>query len=106
MRTVGDSLRISKSTTSRILERVLNSIVQHLQYEIRYPQGDALRQVQEGFFRNYQFPGVAALIDGTHTRILAPIENEETYVNRKGVHSINNQVTVDHRSIITSVVSR
>ena len=53
IRTVGDSLRISKSTTSRILERVLNSVVQHLQHKIRYPQGDALRQVQKGFFRNY-----------------------------------------------------
>ena len=105
-RTVGDSLDLSKSSTCRIIHRVLQAILDRLMNEIKFPQGNTLRQVQEGFFRKFRFPGLAGLIDGTHIRILAPSENEESYVNRKGVHTINNQVTVDDKSIITSVVSR
>ena len=106
MRTVGNSLGLSKASTSRLLHRVMDAILTTMHQEIHYPEGNEVRQVQEGFFRKFSFPGVVGLIDGTHMRILAPHENEEAYVNRKGYHSINNQVTVDDRSIITSVVSR
>ena len=40
------------------------------------------------------FPNVIGLIDGTQIPIQAPTENEIDYVNRKGVHAINCQVSV------------
>ena len=37
-----------------------------------------------------QFPNVVGCLDGTHVKILAPLlEDERSYVNRKGYHSIN-----------------
>ena len=40
------------------------------------------------------FPNVIGCIDGTQVPILAPSINEADYVNRKGYHSINVQVSV------------
>lgn len=40
------------------------------------------------------FPNVIGCIDGTQVPILAPSVNEADYVNRKGFHSINVQVSV------------
>ena len=38
------------------------------------------------------FPGVIGAIDCTHLRLIAPTNNPEDYINRKGNHSINVQV--------------
>ncbi|XP_039308183.1 putative nuclease HARBI1 [Solenopsis invicta] len=39
-----------------------------------------------------QFPGVIGAIDGTHIKIIAPKDRSESYINRKGYHSIQLQV--------------
>lgn len=36
----------------------------------------------------YGFSGVIGAIGGTHIKISAPKDNSESYVNRKGFHSI------------------
>ena len=38
------------------------------------------------------FPNVVGATDCTHVPIKSPSVNEEAYVNRKGVHTINIQV--------------
>ncbi|CAL1682526.1 unnamed protein product [Lasius platythorax] len=43
------------------------------------------------------FPGVIGAIDGTHIKIAAPKENQESYINRKGYHSIQLQVVCNHK---------
>jgi hypothetical protein len=37
-------------------------------------------------------------IDGTHVPIQAPVDDEPSFVNRKGFHSINVQGICDHNS--------
>ena len=39
-------------------------------------------------------PGIIGCIDGTLVKIVAPQEEEWSYINRKGVHSINVQVLI------------
>jgi len=39
--------------------------------------------------RSASFPGFVGAIDGTHFHIIAPTVNGETYISRKGFHSIN-----------------
>lgn len=39
-----------------------------------------------------QFPGVLGAIDCTHIPIIAPVQEEHNYLNRKGFHSKNVQI--------------
>lgn len=41
---------------------------------------------------NYGFPQVIGAIDGTHIKIAAPKLNTQSYINRKGFHSMQLQV--------------
>ncbi|CAG2219100.1 HARBI1 [Mytilus edulis] len=41
--------------------------------------------------------------DGTHVRIQAPSEDEASFVNRKGVHSVNVQAVCDARGKFTNI---
>ena len=43
-------------------------------------------------------------IDGTHIKIIAPSKDEDMFVNRKKVHSINTQVVFDANFNILDVV--
>ena len=45
-------------------------------------------------------------MDGTHVKIIAPSENLEEYIDRKGYHSINVQILVDSNYLIRNVVAR
>jgi len=61
---------------------VVEDIVQRKQrfFELHRPKG---------------FPNVLGAVDGTHIDLISPKENEDIYVNRKFVHSINCQVVSD-----------
>lgn len=41
----------------------------------------------------YGFPKVLGAIDGTHVQITKPKEHGESYINRKGYHSMQLQVS-------------
>lgn len=57
---------------------------------------DAQRnKINADFFRVGDFPNVIGTVDGTHVRIQAPHEDEPSFVNRKGFHSINVQDICD-----------
>jgi hypothetical protein len=48
-----------------------------------------LNIIQEGFYTKAHFPNIIGCVNGTHVRIQALTEDEPSYVNRKGYHSIN-----------------
>ena len=96
-RTVGDTIKISQSSVSRIVNLVSTSLSRKLAEFVRWPLNTDIPNIQRGFFNIAGFPGIVGLIDGTHIRITAPSEHEEQYVNRKNFHSINVQVVVDNQ---------
>ena len=51
-------------------------------------------------------PGVVGAIDGTHIKIIAPSKDEDVFVNRKKVHSINMQIAFDATFNILDVVAK
>ena len=51
-------------------------------------------------------PGVVSAIDGTHIKIIAPSKDEDVFVNRKKVHSINTQIVFDATFNILDVVAK
>ncbi len=102
-RTVGDTIGISQSSVSRIVNLISSSLSRKLGEFVRWPAIADIQNIQRGFFNIAGFPGVIGIIDGTHIRILAPAEHEEQYVNRKNYHSINVQVVVDNRCCFTQI---
>jgi len=55
-----------------------------------------LARLAHGFREIAGFPLVIGAIDGTHIPLLAPSEEENAYVNRKGTHSVNVMVCVNY----------
>ena len=52
-----------------------------------------LADLSQAFYEKYGMPSTIGCIDGTHMRLKAPADEEYAYVNRKGEHSINVQVS-------------
>ena len=63
---------------------------------IRLPNSrQEIEEEIEGFWRQAGFPQVVEAVDGCHTAIIAPEENADDFVNRKGFHSVFLQGLVD-----------
>ncbi|XP_055857850.1 putative nuclease HARBI1 [Episyrphus balteatus] len=85
---VGSMHGVSKSSICRCVNRVCTYISQQLLgEEVVWPQN--ANAVAEGFFAIAGMPRIAGAIDGTLIPIEAPSVNEESFVDRKGLHSIN-----------------
>lgn len=84
----GLSHGIHKSTVGRTVHRVVVAINRRLfQRTVRWPSNIA--GVVERFYRMANFPSVIGIVDGSLIPIDAPAINEEAFVDRKGLHSIN-----------------
>ncbi|KAK0135064.1 Beta-1,3-glucosyltransferase [Merluccius polli] len=55
---------------------------------------------------NCRYAGVVGAIDGTHIKIIAPSKDEDVFVNRKKLHSINTQIVFDATFNILDVVAK
>ncbi|XP_053372959.1 putative nuclease HARBI1 [Mercenaria mercenaria] len=71
-----------------------------------YLQPRTARHQSPTIYGTARFPKVVGVIDGTHIKILAPSEEEDIFVNRKGYHSINVQVVFDAFDRIEDIVAR
>lgn len=98
------SVGFDKSTVSKTVRDVTDALVAKAEHFIRWPvSSDARTTIKTGFYSQARFPNVIGCIDGTHVRILAPSEDENAYVNRKGFHSINVQAICDHDGRFTNI---
>ena len=92
-----DDLGISQPV-SRAINQTINALSrpQILQQFIRFPLDiQQLHRIKDNFREIAAMPGVVGAIDGTHMKIIAPSKDEDVFVNRKKVHSINTQVVFD-----------
>lgn len=71
---------------------MVNALYDKVATFIRWPTLEESQQSMEIVQRNYGFPGVIGAIDGTHVKIIAPRKDSDSYINRKGFHSIQLQV--------------
>ena len=102
-RTIAHLFGMSKSTVSLVVKDVSSAILKLLPRYIRFPTGDALREVVDGFKREYGFPQCAGAVDGTHIPIVSPTECPADYYNRKGWHSIILQGSVDNKGCFIDI---
>ena len=88
---------VGKSTACTIVNEVCQSIVDILlPLYVKWPVGERLLEILDGFSSKWNFSQCAGAIDGTHIPIVAPPDHSSHYYNRKGFYSIVMQATVDH----------
>lgn len=92
LRSICERFDVGRSTALYITRRVINALIALSPVVIKWPTGERVRQTWLGFEASSGFPKIIGAIDGTHVNIPAPKHNPETYINRKGHHSIQLQV--------------
>ena len=70
---------------------------------IKFPAGEELRKVVDGFEGRWGFPQCVGAIDGLHIPISAPELNHTDYYNRKGWYSMIVQAIVDHNYLFLDI---
>jgi len=94
--------------------RVINTVAEclaALRYEfITFPGIEEGRIIAEEFRQRHKIPGCVGVVDGCHIKILQPVIDKpppypQQYVNRKGFHSINTMMVVDHRQMIRNLAA-
>ncbi|XP_069110210.1 putative nuclease HARBI1 [Argopecten irradians] len=102
---LGDAICADKSTVSRVVRDVSNALASLESVFIKWPTTRAKKEkIRSAFYQQGGFPGVIGCIDGTQIRIQAPSEDEPSFVNRKGYHSINVQAICDDEGKFTNIV--
>lgn len=99
LQVIGDTMGHDKAKISRVIRQVADALVEMKDTFIKWPQTpEKLNSIKNGFYQKAGFPNVVGCIDGTHVPIQAPVDDEPSFVNRKGFHSINVQGICDHNS--------
>ena len=97
-RILGHLFGISRSSVCCIVKQICTSIVKVLlKCYIKFPFGDALEEVVEGFRSHWGFPNCAGAIDGSHIPMAAPVDYHSDYYNCKGWYSMIVQAVADHK---------
>ena len=102
-----DLFRVSQSTVSKVLGVFLDALISHSSDFIHMPRNrQEIDRVNADFYCVAGFPGVLGCIDCTHIPIIAPADDEYSYVNRKNFHSINVQAICDANLVFQDIVAR
>ncbi|XP_066598104.1 uncharacterized protein [Prorops nasuta] len=96
-RSVADRFGMSKDTVWNVVFNVCFALESNIRKYMKWPHRNQLLQIEERFRAICNFPGVVGAIDGTHIPISAPTQYSNSYINRKGFHSIHLQSICDHK---------
>ncbi|KAI1900376.1 hypothetical protein AGOR_G00049320 [Albula goreensis] len=104
--TIGDQFGVAQPAMRNAVQIVTDALVNISDQFIQLPVPAAHLQVQQDFFRLAGFPGIVGALGCTHIAIRPPQLLPNLYLNRKGFHSMNLQITVTPDCRITSAVAR
>ncbi|XP_064468659.1 tigger transposable element-derived protein 4-like [Ornithodoros turicata] len=85
---VGDRFRVAKSTVLHCVRRVGEALLSLASRFVTWPNCHEAWSIIDGFQRKSEFPGILGAIDGSHIAITAPTEHAASYINRKGLYSV------------------
>lgn len=86
---ISDRFNITEYSVLSIRKRMCKMISRHLKSKyIFWPSGQERQTIIDAFRDKKQFPGILGAIDSSHIQIRPPSEHPQTYVNRKGYHSL------------------
>ncbi|KAJ8720673.1 hypothetical protein PYW08_006138 [Mythimna loreyi] len=106
---VGVGQHLTQRTKSRCIRDVVNALNHNWMVSrwIAFPETPQERSlIKEKFQRTHNLPGVIGCIDCTHIAITRPVEDEHTFFNRKGYHSLNVQMICDYDLNIININSK
>ncbi|EYB87352.1 hypothetical protein Y032_0265g677 [Ancylostoma ceylanicum] len=95
----------SQATVSRVIAEVSDVLYNRREEFIHWPDEDRLAETRMAFFDSCGIPEVVGAIDGTHIKIIAPVVDEDSYVNRKDYHSLNLSIISDANQRINQWIS-
>nr|XP_056707197.1 putative nuclease HARBI1 [Euleptes europaea] len=100
---MGDAIGISQASMSRCVANVTEALVERASQFIHFPEDEAsVQNLKDDFYGLAGMPGVLGLVDCIHVAIKAPNAEDLSYVNRKGLHSLNCLMTCDARGMLLS----
>lgn len=103
--TTADRFNITESSIVRCKDRVFNVFINYLKPKfIIWPEGNTKCDVNNGFQRKANFPGIIGAIEGTHIQIKAPKDEPKAYVNCRGFHSLTLQAVCRGNLSFTHIV--
>ncbi|XP_064643021.1 uncharacterized protein LOC135497207 [Lineus longissimus] len=95
-RSLEQKFGLGRSTVSTIVHDTCRAICEILRpIYIKFPTGERLNGIVQGYDRTWGFPQCVGAIDGMHVPIKAPHINPADYYNRKFYHSVVLQGTCD-----------
>ena len=96
-RTLGHLFGINCGTACVVFHETIKAInTVLLPKYLKFPTGQSLKNVVDGFRTRWGFPQCCGAIDGTHIPIIAPHEHHADYYNRKCHHSVIMQAVVNY----------
>lgn len=95
-RDVADRFGITISALHTVITRVTDFILALAHNIIKYPTDLEKEQTSNFYLQQKGFPNIIGAIDGSHIRIDKPVEDPDSYINRKQYFSIHVQGTVNH----------
>ncbi len=103
-RDVGDKFGISNTSAYRVIKDVVDFFFYEIRPDvIRLPAVDEMAELSDLYDEISSLRGTIMAVDGTHLLIDAPNVCQERYLNIKGLHSANCQITVDARCRIWNI---
>ena len=103
---IGTSHDVSQPSVSRCIAAVTNGLCSIAKDYIKFPNLHEQPQLQQSFLDKCGSPLVLCCIDCSHVSIIAPLNNEEIYVNGGNEHSINIQAICDSDLKFMDVVAK
>ncbi|KAM5248413.1 putative nuclease HARBI1 [Ctenodactylus gundi] len=101
---MGDAIGISQASMSRCVANVTEALMERASQFIRFPADEASMQaLKDEFYGLAGMPGVIGVVDCIHVAIKAPNAEDLSYVNRKGLHSLNCLMVCDVRGALMTV---
>ncbi|KAM4617646.1 putative nuclease HARBI1 [Discoglossus pictus] len=98
---MGDTIGISQASMSRCVSNVTEALVERAAQFIHFPQEEAsMQRLKDEFYNVAGVPGVLGVVDCTHVTIKAPNAEDLSYVNRRGLHSLNCLLVCDAQGVL------
>ncbi|XP_072301499.1 putative nuclease HARBI1 [Eucyclogobius newberryi] len=100
---MGDTIGISQASMSRCVSNVTKALVEKASQFITFFRDESSRDQSVAMFeRAAGFPGVLGVLDFVQVAIKAPNSEDQSYVNKKGFHSVGVQLVCDSRGLLLS----